>query len=172
MVWSVNLLPGFAVNGLIAWAAYALPSGSYERMEGYISTKLEEMDSNIKINKNGYKSATFNCMDFSVAVLNTVIDIHHPILHNPHHLLAISLIKDPKIQLGALAVYALISSVDHPNDHIQFFMDHAHDAGIFDDRKYRGEPEAVSNKPQVAVKSMRHHKTLDFFLSMEKLRVK
>ena len=47
-----------------------------------------------------------------------------------------------------------------------------HDAGIFDDRKYRGEPEAVSNKPQVAVKSMRHHKTLDFFLSLEKLRVK
>lgn len=75
LVWSVNLLPGFAINGLIAWAAYALPSGSYKRMEDYISTKVEEMGIKINNNENGYNSATFNCMDFSVAVLNTVIDM-------------------------------------------------------------------------------------------------
>ena len=46
------------------------------------------------------------------------------------------------------------------------------DAGIFDDRKYRGEPEAVSQKPQVAVTSIRHHQTLDFYFSLEKLKVK
>ena len=46
------------------------------------------------------------------------------------------------------------------------------DAGIFDDRKYGGKPEVVSQKPQVAVTSIRHHKTLDFYFSLEKLKVK
>ena len=172
LVWSVNLLPGFAVNGLIAWAAYALPSGSYTIMENYISDKKLEMESKRKNNNNGYDILNFNCMDFSVAVLNTIIDVNHKTVKAARE-------AEKKFEEGifykgkSLSTFSLtVMSMYHPNDHIQFFMEDAHDAGIFDDRKYRGEPEAASQKPQVAVKSMRHHKTLDFFLSLEKLRVK
>ena len=68
--------------------------------------------------------------------------------------------------------YIFISSINHPNDHIQYYMDHAHDSGIFDDRQYRGKPEAVSNKPQPSAKKLRHHKTLKFFFSWEELKAK
>ena len=164
--------PGFAINGLVAWAAYALPSGSYDKMGKYILKKQKEMSNNIKNNKNGYDILNFNRMDFSVAVLNTIVDVNHKTVKAARE--AEKKLEEDIFYKGkSLSTPPLtVMSMYHPNDHIQFFMDDAHDAGIFDDRKYRGEPEAVSNKPQVAVKSMRHHKTLDFFLSLEKLRVK
>ena len=171
--FAYHLSPGFSVNGLVAWAAYALPSGSYDKMGEYISKKQEEMSNNIKNNKNGYDGIEFNCMDFSVAVLNTIIDVHHKKVKYARE--AQKVFDEVNIYDGEGSLSTLpltVMSIYHPNDHIQFFMDDAHDAGIFDDRKYRGEPEAVSQKPQVAVTSIRHHQTLDFYFSLEKLRVK
>ena len=170
--FAYHLSPGFSVNGLVAWAAYALPSGSYDKMGKYILKKQKEMSNNIKNNKNGYDILNFNCMDFSVAVLNTIVDVNHKTVKAARE--AEKKLEEDIFYKGkSLSTPPLtVMSMYHPNDHIQFFMDDAHDAGIFDDRKYRGEPEAVSQKPQVAVKSMRHHKTLDFYFSLEKLRVK
>ena len=170
--FAYHLSPGFSVNGLVAWAAYALPSGSYDKMGKYILKKQKEMSNNIKNNKNGYDILNFNCMDFSVAVLNTIVDVNHKTVKAARE--AEKKLEEDIFYKGkSLSTPPLtVMSMYHPNDHIQFFMDDAHDAGIFDGRKYRGEPEAVSQKPQVAVTSIRHHKTLDFYFSLEKLRVK
>lgn len=164
--------PGFPINGLVAWAAYALPSGSYKVMEKYILEKKEEMQQNIKANINGYEPVSFNCMDFSVAVLESVISVKHPIEDTVIFISSINTkVKHALLQL-LLTGYAFIMSVDHPNDHIQYYMEHAHDSGIFDDRQYRGEPEAVSNKPQSSAKKLRHHKKISFFFSHEELKAK
>ena len=161
------------MNGLVAWAAYALPSGSYDKMGKYILKKQKEMSNNIKNNKNGYDILNFNCMDFSVAVLNTIVDVNHKTVKAAREAEKKLEEEDIFYKGKSLSTPPLtVMSMYHPNDHIQFFMDDAHDAGIFDDRKYGGKPEAVSQKPQVAVKSIRHHKTLDFYFSLEKLKVK
>ena len=57
-----HMAPGFPINGLVAWAAYALPSGSYKVMEKYILEKEEEMQQNINANINGYEPVSFNCI--------------------------------------------------------------------------------------------------------------
>jgi len=130
------------------------------------------MQQNINANINGYEPVSFNCMDFSVAVLESVINVKHPIEDTVIFISSINTkLKHALLQL-LLTGYAFIMSVDHPNDHIQYYMEHAHDSGIFDDRLYRGEPEAVSNKPQSSVDGIRHHKTLDFFFSHEELKAK
>ena len=170
-----HMAPGFPINGLVAWAAYALPSGSYKVMEKYILEKEEEMQQNINANINGYEPVSFNCMDFSVAVLNSVVSVRHPVVYKVKNILEQPTIKDILFFVGlgpSDKAYIFISSINHPNDHIQYYMDHAHDSGIFDDRQYRGKPEAVSNKPQPSAKKLRHHKTLKFFFSWEELKAK
>lgn len=143
---SIVIPSGFLINGLIAWAAYILPGGAYCRMEKYVQEKRSEMIELQDKSENGYKIASFNCMTYSLAVLDQGLGLTRP----------------PGIQ----------GNIDHPNAHIQAHMNTAQECGIFDDRLFSGEPEAMSGKVRPKVPGIRHHQVLNFAYSWEKLHAK
>lgn len=50
-------------------------------------------------------------------------------------------------------------------------MDAAQDCGIFDDRLFSEKPEAVTGRLRPKVLGIRHHQTLPWAYSLEKLHV-
>lgn len=144
--FSLFLPSGFCINGLVAWAAYVLPGGAYEHMKKYIDEEKQRMIQLQKQNKNGYSGAKFNCMTYSLAILDKGLGLDRP----------------PGKQ----------GDFDHPNDHIQAHMMKAQDCGIFDNRLFSGLPEAVNQTKQSPVPGIRHHDKLHWAFSMEILHAK
>lgn len=138
--------PGFFINGLIAWAAYVLPGGAYNKMKIYIEKEQQKMKNLQEEKKNGYSGTSFNCMTYCLAVLDK--------------------------GRGLDRAPGKPGEPDHPNDHIQAHMNAAQDRGIFNDRLFSGQPDAVSGEEQTKVLGIRHHQVLNWAFSLEKLYVK
>lgn len=138
----------FMVNGIVGWAAFRLKHGAYAVMKEYIDGCEKHVDEQLgkmasKSGKDPYNLASFNCMTFA---LNVYAQGRTPEKRFK---------TDCTNHVGELK-----RQVDHPNAHIAEYMARADDRGYFDDRKYRGEPEAVTNREQTEVQSKSHHDTV------------
>lgn len=154
-VWSPT---NFAVNGLIAWAAFKLKKGAYAAMERFCRDSQayaeEEQNKAVTYYTSGRPKSekhkkmygnSFNCMTFSLAVLEQG---KHPQ-------------TTMRTDFGGRPEDARNFNVDHPNDHIGPLMKKANDAGFFDHRKYMGEHEASTKQKQTPQRaSIRHHQSL------------
>lgn len=157
----------FRVNGIVGWAAFRLKRGAYEAMEKYavachafveekfsqfqesfdasqVHSQSERHEYTLNLPENvpdpyGF-GLSFNCMTFALNVYEQG--------RNPKTILQADCTNQVK---------ELKRQVDHPNAYIKDYMDKADDKGYFDDRKFQGEPEAVSGSKQAKVMSIRHY---------------
>lgn len=150
----------FRINGIVGWAAFRLKKGAYAAMLAYaektkaytlgefqklITRKTKGKDSAPEPN-DVYSLKSFNCMTYAITVLEQ------------------GLYPERTIKADFTQKYSTFESrfgPDHPNDHIKHYMDLADDKGYFHHRLALGMNEAVTNKPQQAVKAIRHNASLN-----------
>ena len=131
---------GFPINGQVAWAAFALHPGAYDRMLAYAKQQEAAMLALTPADPRGYKNASNNCMTYAIAVLDVGLGYPGDMKH------------------GASG------NADHPNDHISRYMKQAVEAGFFDHRMAVDLPEAheaTENDIQgMGLPGIRHHKSV------------
>ena len=164
----------FAVNGLIAWAAFKLRKGAFNAMKTFCEESQARAEQEQKKaiyttmrkipsqrwndftgkarqrvfeapSQNFFYGVGYNCMTFSLAVLEQG--------RHPQNAKATDFSWNPE--------EARNFNMDHPNDHIGSLMAKANDAGFFDHRRFLGENEAVTNAKQTEQASIiRPHQAL------------